>query len=269
MDYSGKQCADYSAALPLAAAGIPQCYAEYLALPYAGCLSDRNECGPQCDCNFTGLYGIPLDQGAKTCAVLFANSDGSIVPQKCSGLSAAVLVGEPAVEISPCVVLYHGSLHLGRSISGCGGARANLLPYALAKYFTKSNSRMESIAVGAFYALLVAFVLYKMTPEECKKLESKEPQGLFLTMAALSLYGLNLGLASAARMAALFGPYLIVLLPRMLEYINCPRRRAATIQWLAVAAGLQYVLRLLINNIGGTMPYQFSGQHSSGMEKIF
>ena len=42
-----------------------------------------------------------------------------------------------------------------------------------------------------------------------------------------------------------------------LEYINCPRRRAATIQWLAVAAGLQYVLRLLINNIGGTMPYQF------------
>ena len=131
------------------------------------------------------------------------------------------------------------------------------IPYALAKYFTKSNSRMESIAVGAFYALLVAFVLYKMTPEECKKLESKEPQGLFLTMAALSLYGLNLGLASAARMAALFGPYLIVLLPRMLEYINCPRRRAATIQWLAVAAGLQYVLRLLINNIGGTMPYQF------------
>ena len=113
------------------------------------------------------------------------------------------------------------------------------------------------VAGGAFYALLVAFVLYKMTPEECKKLESKEPQGLFLTTAALSLYGLNLGLASAARMAALFGPYLIVLLPRMLEYINCPRRRAATIQWLAVAAGLQYVLRLLINNIGGTMPYQF------------
>ena len=146
---------------------------------------------------------------------------------------------------------------LGAAYPVVAGRVANLLPYALAKYFTKSNSRMESIAVGAFYALLVAFVLYKMTPEECKKLESKEPQGLFLTMAALSLYGLNLGLASAARMAALFGPYLIVLLPRMLEYINCPRRRAATIQWLAVAAGIQYVLRLLINNIGGTMPYQF------------
>ena len=109
---------------------------------------------------------------------------------------------------------------LGAAYPVVAGRVANLLPYALAKYFTKSNSRMESIAVGAFYALLVAFVLYKMTPEECKKLESKEPQGLFLTMAALSLYGLNLGLASAARMAALFGPYLIVLLPRMLEYIN-------------------------------------------------
>mgnify|MGYP002224239280 CR=1 FL=1 len=146
----------------------------YLTL---GGLSDRNECGPQCDCNFTGLYGIPLDQGAKTCAVLFANSDGSIVPQKCSGLSAAVLVGEPAVEISPCVVLYHGSLHLGRSISGCGGARGKFAALCAGKIFTKSNSRMESIAVGAFYALLVAFVLYKMTPEECEKLESKGTAG--------------------------------------------------------------------------------------------
>lgn len=129
------------AALPLAAAGIPQCYAEYLALPYAGCLSDRNECGPQCDCNFTGLYGIPLDQGAKICAVLFANSDGSIVPQKCIGLSAAVLVGEPSVEISPCAVLYHGSLHFGRSISGCGGARGKFAALCAGKIFYEEQQQ--------------------------------------------------------------------------------------------------------------------------------
>lgn len=58
---------------------------------------------------------------------------------------------------------------LGAAYPVVAGRVANLLPYALAKYFTKSNSRMESIAVGAFYALLVAFVLYKITPEECKK----------------------------------------------------------------------------------------------------
>ncbi len=146
---------------------------------------------------------------------------------------------------------------LGAAYPLVAGHVANLLPYVLAKYLTKSNSKIESIAVGVFYVLLVGFVLYKMTPEERKKLEVQEPQGLFQAMATFSLYGLNLGLASAARMAALFGPYLIVLLPRMLQYITCPRRRAATVQWLAAAAGLQYVLRLLVNNIGGTMPYQF------------
>ena len=255
-DYSGKQCADYSAALPLAAAGIPQCYAEYLALPYAGRLSNRMNV-PAMRLQFYWVIRHSTDQGAKNLRVLLQ-------------ILMAVSFHKSAVVFLPLYWLvnrrwkYRHVLYctmaaciLGVAYPVVTGRVANLLPYALAKYFTKSNSRMESIAVGAFYALLVAFVLYKMTPEECKKLESKEPQGLFLTMAALSLYGLNLGLASAARMAALFGPYLIVLLPRMLEYINCPRRRAATIQWLAVAAGLQYVLRLLINNIGGTMPYQF------------
>lgn len=74
-------------------------------------------------------------------AVLFANSDGSIVPQKCSGLSAAVLVGEPAVEISPCVVLYHGSLHLGRSISGCGGARGKFAALCAGKIFYEEQQQ--------------------------------------------------------------------------------------------------------------------------------
>lgn len=58
---------------------------------------------------------------------------------------------------------------LGAAYPVVAGRVANLLPYALAKYFTKSNSRMESIAVGAFYALLVAFVLYKMTPRGMQK----------------------------------------------------------------------------------------------------
>lgn len=122
-------------------------------------------------------------------AVLFANSDGSIVPQKCSGLSAAVLVGEPRWKYRHVLYCTMAACILGAAYPVVAGRVANLLPYALAKYFTKSNSRMESIAVGAFYALLVAFVLYKMTPEECKKLESKEPQGLFLTMAALRCTG--------------------------------------------------------------------------------
>lgn len=152
--------------------------------------------------------------------------------------SAAVLVGEPAVEISPCVVLYHGSLHLGRSMSGCGGVRGKFAALCAGKIFYEEQQQ-NGIHCG-WCVLCSAGCLCSLQNDTrgMQKLESRLPQGLFLTMAAFSLYGLNLGLASAARMAALFGPYLIVLLPRMLEYINCPRRRAATIQWLAVAAGL-------------------------------
>ena len=65
----------------------------------------------------------------------------TFVPQKCSGLSAAVLVGEPAVEISPCVVLYHGSLHLGRSISGCGGARGKFAALCAGKIFYEEQQQ--------------------------------------------------------------------------------------------------------------------------------
>ncbi len=61
--------------------------------------------------------------------------------KKCSGLSAAVLVGEPAVEISPCVVLYHGSLHLGRSISGCGGARGKFAALCAGKIFYEEQQQ--------------------------------------------------------------------------------------------------------------------------------
>ena len=187
----------------------------------------------------------------------FANSDGSIVPQKCSGLSAAVLVGEPSVEISPCAVLYHGSLHFGRSISGCGGARGKFAALCASKIFYEEQQQ-NGIHCG-WCVLCFAGCLCSLQNDT----RGMQKAGIQGTAGTISHNGgtftvrLNLGLASAARMAALFGPYLIVLLPRMLEYINCPRRRAATIQWLAVAAGLQYVLRLLINNIGGTMPYQF------------
>lgn len=157
-------------------------------------------------------------------------------------------------KMSACIVL--GGV-LGVIYPLLGSRLANMLPYVLAKYLRKSNSKLESIMVGVIYALLFVFVLYKMTKEERAELEAEEPQGLFMITAALSLYGLNLGLASAARMAALFGPYLIVLLPRMLEHIACERRRAAVTQWVAAAAGAQYAARLLVNNIGGTMPYQF------------
>jgi hypothetical protein len=73
----------------------------------------------------------------------------------------------------------------------------------------------------------------------------------------LSFFGINVGLDYAARMAALFGPYVILLIPQMLSLIESKTRRQNAAFLLAVASGVQYILRMCINNIGGTMPYSF------------
>ena len=44
-------------------------------------------------------------------------------------------------KVPPCVVLYHGSLHLGRSISGCGGARGKFAALCAGKIFYEEQQQ--------------------------------------------------------------------------------------------------------------------------------
>ena len=73
----------------------------------------------------------------------------------------------------------------------------------------------------------------------------------------LCFFGLNIGLDDASRMAGMFGPYLVILIPQMLTLIPNRIRRANVTQLLVLLCGIQYVLRMCINNIGGSMPYAF------------
>ena len=58
-------------------------------------------------------------------------------------------------------------------------------------------------------------------------------------------------------MAALFGPYVILLIPQMLSLIESRTRRENAALLVAVVSGVQYILRMCVNNIGGTLPYDF------------
>ena len=80
-----------------------------------------------------------------------------------------------------------------------------------------------------------------------------------MTMLVVNLcfFGLNIGLGYASRMAALFGPYIIILIPRLLTLIPDRVRRMDTARLLMALCFVQYVLRMCINNIGGSMPYTF------------
>lgn len=69
-------------------------------------------------------------------------------------------------------------------------------------------------------------------------------------------FGLNIGLGSAARMAALFGPYIILYIPELLECVSDPERKEKLTMLIVIGCGCQYIARLMLNNIGGTMPYR-------------
>ena len=64
--------------------------------------------------------------------------------------------------------------------------------------------------------------------------------------------------SSATRMAALFGPYLIVFIPCLIDKgIESENVRFNVIFFVVILTGVQYIIRLQINNIGSTLPYRF------------
>lgn len=85
-----------------------------------------------------------------------------------------------------------------------------------------------------------------------------EAIGVWMLMLEMLFFCIGYDVAAATRMAALFGPYLIILIPRLIESgIESKSVRLNVIALVMVLSGMQYIVRLQINNIGSTMPYQF------------
>ena len=131
------------------------------------------------------------------------------------------------------------------------------LPDSLDKYFLRGNNKLSSVMVGLLNAGMVVLTYWIMDPKSRSRVFRECSFGIIMLTANLCLFGVNVGLDYAARMAALFGPYVIILIPRMLSLIESRTRRQNAAFLLALASGCQYILRMCINNIGGTMPYSF------------
>lgn len=85
-----------------------------------------------------------------------------------------------------------------------------------------------------------------------------EAIGVWMLMLEMLFFCIGYDVAAATRMAALFGPYLIIFIPRLIETgIESKSVRLNVIALVMVLSGMQYIVRLQINNIGSTMPYQF------------
>ena len=152
------------------------------------------------------------------------------------------------------------SAFIGTGILIFGARLQAIFPGIFGKYLTAQNMKMESILVGALYLVLVIFVLRFMKKEEKNRIIRECSIGIWMFTFTMSCFGLNIGLKMAARVAALFGTYMIILIPNMVSKISEEKRRHTLIVLLIAGCGIQYILRLMVNNIGGTMPYSFFWQ---------
>lgn len=132
----------------------------------------------------------------------------------------------------------------------------NFMPGSMARYLKASNS-LEAIVVGVFYAALVIFIWINLKPNEKAASMQGDSVGWCFLFLNLFSFTINTRIQYAARVAALFGPYIIVLVPNLLCHIEGKARRKQTQMLVIVGCGVQYILRMMINNIGGTMPYEF------------
>lgn len=132
-----------------------------------------------------------------------------------------------------------------------------MAPAGIDKYFAKSNEKVEALVVGLFYAFLFLLIYFMMTQKERKDVFDSYNTGTTLFVLNLCCFGLSLGMGYAARIAALFGAYIIIFIPQMLSKIKSPEQRRNITQWVAFFSGMQYIMRMCINNIGGTLPYEF------------
>lgn len=134
---------------------------------------------------------------------------------------------------------------------------AAVLPDRFAKYFQGNNEKMVSLIVGLLNGGFFLLTLWLMPRKKRSRIFQKERLGIMLLTLNLCFFGLNIGLGDASRMAALFGPYLVILIPRMLRLIENRDRRRDAATLIVILSGIQYVLRMCVNNIGGTLPYVF------------
>lgn len=163
------------------------------------------------------------------------------------------------IRLSPqrMLVLIGASCALGVVFPLLSPYLSALLPGRYAKYFQGNNEKLQSLMVGLLNGGIFLLAQWLLPRKRRREVFDRCRLGVMLLTINLCFFGLNIGLGDASRMAALFGPYIIILVPRMLTLITNRTRRADAARLVMVLCFIQYVLRMCINNIGGTMPYAF------------
>ena len=133
-----------------------------------------------------------------------------------------------------------------------------LLPLRYKRYVVGSATSYEGLIVGAFHFAIIAYLYCRSEREKRPEILEKATIGTWMFTAEMLFFCLGFGASYSTRVAALFGPYIIIFVPEILEYgMRSEKKRVSIAGFLCLISGVQYILRLSINNIGSTMPYHF------------
>ena len=161
------------------------------------------------------------------------------------------------ITANRAVILIGISAVTGVFFTALGPFIRMIVPDIFDRYFTNSNDKMVSLIVGVLNLIVFAICYLLLNSQERKKVFSQCSMGALMLLLNLCFFGLNIGVGQASRMAALFGPYMIIFIPQVLGLIENRSRRVEVTTLIVLLCGGQYIARLCINNIGGTMPYNF------------
>lgn len=168
------------------------------------------------------------------------------------------LVNHVKLTIRKVVEILLISIACGAAFSFIQPFLVNFLPFGLGHYFMGNTSKFEGLVLGVFHMTLFLFVVMLVKRQDRTRVIQCESIGIWMFLAEMLFFCIGYDIASATRMAALFGPYLIILIPRLIEHgIKSKNLRLNAIVMVFIITGIQYLVRLQINNIGSTMPYIF------------
>lgn len=132
-------------------------------------------------------------------------------------------------------------------------------PQTINMYFAARTSSTHFEFLGVLGAhLILFFATYSLIKRERRRrILILERIGIWMFLLDVFFFGIGIHSFFGPRIAGIFGPYLILLLPNMLAEGIQTEKREKAITIVLLISGAQYVLRLFVNNIGHTMPYQF------------
>lgn len=132
------------------------------------------------------------------------------------------------------------------------------VPLRYRRYILGNVTDFSSLLVGVAYFALFCFVYIFM--DKANRIETIEEDrvGTWLFLINTICFILGTTIRNGARAAALFGPYIIIYLPNLIKNGVSEEKRSRVRLAVYIVCFILYIARMMVNNIGGTMPYSFA-----------